>query len=220
MKTTTKPRTPAPQPNNRGNMKPAEIKPLVMAARAAFDHQSELGLVDSNFNTWRHDQVMAAVGQPGLTACSHGDYRPLMARFKILSGDDVGAFEDLMHTGPARGHAQPGDTHEERRIIAHHIAQAIREHQTAGGTIGVGYVLTIVRHKTRRPNLTLNGDFQAALAERCTVPQLAQIRATVVNRISAREGVGVAARRNKSQNSPDAKARRSPGTLAPRFTLP
>lgn len=203
-----------------GNMKPAEIKPLIMAARAAYDRQSELGLVDADFNTWRHEQVQAAVGQPGLTACNHSEYRPLMAHFKILSGDDSGALKDMLHTGPARDHSGPGDTHEERRVLAHHIAQAIREHENAGGTIGVGYVVTIARHKTRRPNLTLNGDFQAALADRCTVSQLTQIRATVINRIAAAEGRGEAKTRNRSQSTKKAKESRSTGTLAPRFTLP
>ena len=196
-----------------GNMKPAEIKPLIMAAKSAFDKQSELGLVDTDFNTWRREQVMAAVGRSGLSACDHADYRPLMAHFKILSGDDAGAFQDLMHTGPASGHSQPGDTHEERRIVAHQIAQAIREHETGGGTIGVGYVVAIARHKTRRPNLTLNGDFQSALADRCTVSQLRQIRSTVINRIAAAEGRGDAKSRNRSQASPEAKAHRDPGFL-------
>jgi hypothetical protein len=182
-------------------MKPAEIKPLIIAAKAAFDKQSEHGLVDTDFNTWRHEQVMAAVGRPGLSACDHADYRPLMAHFKILSGDDAGAFQDLMHTGPASGHSGPDDTHEERRIIAHHIVQAIREHQAAGGTLTLGYVVALARHKTRRPDLTLKGDFQAALADRCTVRQLAQIRSTIINRIAAAEGRGDASTRNRSQAS-------------------
>jgi hypothetical protein len=188
----------------RGNMKPTEIKPLIMAAKAAFDKQAELGLAESDFDTWRREQVHAAVGRSGLSACDHGDYRPLMAHFKILSGDDAGAFQDLMHTGPAKGHSLPGDTHEERRIIAHHIVQAIREHQSTGGTINLGYVVVLARHKTRRPNLTLNGDFQAALADRCTVLQLSQIRSTVINRIAAAEGRGDAKTRNRSQASPEA----------------
>jgi hypothetical protein len=183
-----------------GNLKPAEIKPLIMAARAAYDRQLELGLIDrcDDFNSWRHAQTDAAVGKPGFSACVHADYRPLMAHFKILSGDDASAFEDLMHTG--RAGRTPGDTHEERRIIAHHIAQAIREHQLGGGKIGVGYVVAIARHKTRRPDLTLTGDLQAALADRCTVTQLTQIRSTIINRIDAAEGRGDPAHRNRSQS--------------------
>jgi hypothetical protein len=177
------------QPSQKtGNLKPAEIKPLIMAARAAYSSQTALGLTGDDFDTWRHDQVMSVTGNPGLTSCQHSDYRPLMAHFKVLSGDDAGAFIDLMHTGPATDHAAPGDTHEERRIVAHHICQAIREHQTSGGKIGIGYVVTLARHKTRRPDLTLPGDIQASLADRCTVAQLCQIRATIINRIATAEG--------------------------------
>jgi hypothetical protein len=184
-------------PAKSGNLKPAEIKPLIMAARAAFDRQSELGLVGDDFNAWRHEQVLEVTGKPGLSSCHHGDYRPLMAHFKILSGDDASAFEDLMHTGPATG--SPGDSHEERRIIAHHIVEAIGRHQAGGGKIGPGYVVAIARHKTRRPDLTLPGDFQAALADRCIVKQLDQIRSTVINRIDAAEGRGDTKKRNRSQ---------------------
>jgi hypothetical protein len=183
-----------------GNLKPAEIKPLIMAARAAFARQSDLDLIETDFNTWRHDQVMEVTGNPGLSSCRHDDYRPLMAHFKILSGDDAGAFNDLIHTGPAGDHSAPGDTHEERRIIAHHICQAIREHQLSGGEIGPGYVVAIARHKTRRPDLHLTGDMQAALADRCSVAQLTQIRSTIINRIDAAEGRGHSTARNRTQS--------------------
>jgi hypothetical protein len=189
------------KPNSTGgNLKPAEIRPLIMAARAAYNRQLELGLIDRShdFNTWRHTQAEAAVGKPGFSACIHADYRPLMAHFKILSGDDASAFEDLMHTGPAG--KTPGDTHEERRIIAHHIAQAIREHQIGGGKIGIGYVVAIARHKTRRPELSLTGNLESALADRCTVAQLTQIRSTIINRIAAAEGRGDPTHRNRSQS--------------------
>ncbi|MFU8894668.1 MAG: hypothetical protein ACNA8L_13690 [Luteolibacter sp.] len=182
-----------------GNLKPAEIRPLIMAARSAYNRQLELGLIDrcDDFNTWRHAQTEAAVGKPGFSACVHADYRPLMAHFKILSGDDAGAFNDLTHTGPAG--LTPDDTHEERRIIAHHIAQAIREHQIGGGKIGIGYVVAIARHKTRRPELTLTGDLESALADRCNVAQLAQIRSTIINRINAADGRGHTTDRNVGQ---------------------
>lgn len=180
-----------------GAMTPAEIRPLIMAARAAYARQIDLGIIDVDFDIWRHEQVMSVVGRPGLSSCVHSDYRPLMARFKILAGDDAGAYTDLTHTGPATDHSGPADTHEERRIIAHHIAQAIREHQLGGGKIGIGYVVAIARHKTRRPDLTLTGDLQAALADRCTVPQLSQIRSTIKNRIATAEGRGDPAHRNQ-----------------------
>ena len=225
----------------RGNLKPAEIKPLVMAARSAFNRQSECGLVDDGetFDAWRHRQCMDAVGRPGITACNHGDFRPLLAHFQTLSGDDAGAFANLLKTGKPTDHPAPGDTHEARRILAHQIAQAIEAHtqlaaadpatlspQEAArkaaiaakgkGPISIGYVVYLVRQKTRRPDLTLGKDWQAGLADRCTTAQLTQIRATIINRIAAAEGTGTPSGRNKTQRSPRAKQSRDPGTLDPR----
>ncbi len=187
----------------RGNLKPAEIKPLVMAARKAFDIQRDLGNLDvgETFDTWRHAQCLAAVGQPGITACSHEDYRPLLAHFQTLAGADVAAFNSHMAAG--RASSANGDTREARRHLAWLIAGAIAGQKPVAGSdpISPGYILTIVRHKTRRPNLTFGSDWQASLADRCTVHQLTQIRDTIVNRIAAREGRGTSATRNKSQRS-------------------
>lgn len=113
----------------RGNMKPTEIKPLVMAARKAFDTQTRAGLTDSDFDSWRHEQCMAAVGKPGITACNHGDFRPLIAHFQTLAGEDASAFRNLMASGKPTDHAAPGDTHEARRTIVHQIADALAAHQ-------------------------------------------------------------------------------------------
>jgi len=210
MKTTPKTTRPASRKpatskakSKRGNMTPAEIKPLVFAARKAFARQSEAGLLDDaeSFDAWRHRQCMDAVGQPGITACNHGDFQPLIAHFQTLAGDDAAAFRSLMKTGKPTDHAGPGDTHEARRIIAHQIAQALAAHLANGGQIGVGYLIYITRQKTRRPDLQLGSDWQAGLAERCTAVQLAQIRNTVINRISAAEGVGCASNRNKSKRA-------------------
>lgn len=187
----------------RGNMKPAEIKPLVMAARKAWDRQSESGLVDDGetFDTWRRRQCMEVVGKSGITACHHDDFRPLLAHFQTLAGDDAAAFNNLMKSGKPTDNAAPGDTHEERRNFANQIADAIDRHAATGGKIGVGYVVYLVRQKTRRPDLTLGSDWKSGLADRCTAHQLEQIRNTVINRINAAEGAGAAHTRNKSQRS-------------------
>jgi hypothetical protein len=237
-KKATSPSAKSPQ---RGNLKPKEIQPLIMAARAAYNRQSECGLVDNGetFDTWRHRQCMDAVGRPGITACHHADYRPLLAHFQTLSGDDATAFGNLLKSGKPTDHAAPGDTHESRRILAHQIAQAVEAHtQLAAadpaslspheaarqaaiaakgkGPISVGYVVYLVRQKTRRPDLTLGKDWQAGLADRCTTAQLTQIRATIINRIAAVEGTGTPSGRNKTQRSPRAKQSRDPRTLDPR----
>lgn len=190
-----------PKSDRTGNLKPAEIKPLVLAAKTAFDRLTEAGLIDGSetFDSWRHDQCMEAVGKPGLKACHHGDFQHLMEYFHTLAGNLGKAYEAAMKTGKPKDHAESGDTWENRRIIAHHIATTITRHTEAGGRIGVGYLVAIVRMKTRRPDLTLGRDWEAGLAERCTVRQLDQIRSTVINRISAADGIGEPATRNKSQ---------------------
>ena len=167
----------------RGNLKPTEIKPLVIAARTAFDYQMDFGNIElgMTFDDWRREQCMEVVGKPGITACSHDHYRPLMAHFQILAGKDEKAYQNLTTTGQAS--RQTGDTHEQRRILAHQITKVI---SPSDCPIKEGYVVYLVRQKTRRPDLKLSGDFKTALADRCTVKQLTQIRDTVINRINAK----------------------------------
>jgi len=112
----------------RGNMKPTEIKPLVFAARRAYDRQTAAGVIDQDFDAWRKQQVLDCVGKSGLSACNHEDFRPLMAHFQILAGEDARAFSNLMQSGKASDHAEPGDTHEARRQLAHGIAAIIADH--------------------------------------------------------------------------------------------
>lgn len=83
-----------------------------------------------------------------------------------------------------------------------------------GGPVRHGYIVTLARHKTRRPDLTLGPDLWAGLAERCNIKQLADLLATLVNRINAKEGIEDRGR-NASQKSTAAKQRRSKKTLAP-----
>ncbi|MDP3850491.1 MAG: hypothetical protein Q8Q59_08315 [Luteolibacter sp.] len=133
IKKTAKPAAAKPL-KKRGNMKPAEITPLVIAARKAFDVQDRAGLVEfqgsdaKRFDAWRHQQCMDAVEKPGITSCNHGDFQPLLAHFQTLAGDDDAAFRSLMKTGKPTDHAAPGDTHEARRILVHQIADALAVH--------------------------------------------------------------------------------------------
>lgn len=251
----------------RGNMSPGEITPLVMAARKAFDIQQKYGNIgrSETFDNWRKAQCLEAVGKPGLTACNHQDFRPLLAHFQTLAGADAAAFKSLMRSGKPTDHAAPADTHEERATVAATIAEILAAHMhlantsveqllseaksvheicqvgvqweastTAAaframltrksaisakgkGPITVGYVVYLTRQKTRRPDLTLGQNWQAGLADRCTVKQLEQIRSTLVNRIAAVEGAGTTQGRNKSQRSPTAKAARDKNQIDPRW---
>ena len=74
------------------------------------------------FDTWRKAQCLEAVGKPGITACDHYDFRPLLAHFQTLAGDDSSAFISLMRSGKPTDHATPGDTIEEREAIVASLA--------------------------------------------------------------------------------------------------
>lgn len=74
-----------------------------------------------------------------------------------------------------------------------------------GGPLSEGYMLAVLRQKTRRPDLTLGPDLANGLAERCTIKQLRDLLSTMVNRIAAREGRGATANRNKSSETTRSK---------------
>ena len=216
----------------RGNISPEEIQPLIMAAREAYGIQDP-GIT---FDEWRGEQVMEAVNRPGITACDHIHFCDLMAHFKIAAGKEDEALHWLL-TGGKNTERQIAwsiaNTLAAHLTLAHSTVEAVAaataprrlkrllaareailDHPE--GPITYDYLVSIVRDKTRRPDLTLSADLAASLAERCTAGQLAQIRFTLVNRIAEREGRGLASNRNRSQNSDAAKARRSPHEMAPR----
>jgi hypothetical protein len=269
-----KAKAPAPQ-KKRGNLSGKEIKPLVIQARKAYDVQSAMDLTDGlSFDDWRREQVVACVGKPGLTACHHDDFRPLLAHFQTLAGDDSAAFGNLLKSGHQTDHADPRDTQEKRRQLAFTIATTLAEHMYLAmtsadqlraeaiefhnlrqeqegipadqripweaspgpadlrarlerkaaieargkGPLTPGYLISIVRQKTRRPDLQLGQMWQDALADRCTVPQLEQILFTLVNRINAVEGVQeTEAGRNKSQRSGKYRAAKKADQATPRW---
>lgn len=232
-KTTAKKTTRKPAAKQRGNISPGEIQPLIMAAREAFDIQDP----GCTFDEWRSEQVMDAVNRPGITACDHVHFCDLMAHFKIAAGKEDEALRWLLRGGKnserqlawsiantltehlALAQSSVADvtaatsSRRLKRLLA--ARESILDH--AEGPITFDYLVSIVRDKTRRPDLTLSADLAASLADRCTAGQLAQIRFTLINRIAEREGRGLASHRNRSQNSDAAKARRSPKTIAPRF---
>jgi hypothetical protein len=177
------------KPVRRGNMTPAEIRPLIMAAREAYAYQDALGNIAADFDTWRHSQVIEAVGRSGLTACDHQHFQPLLGHFQALAGRDDQAFQAFV------------EPDEERKHLAHQIVAAVEDHQAAGGDIGLGYVVHLARQATRRPRLSLGRDLRRSLAERCDARQLTRIRNTVTNRIAAKDGRGDTRSRNKSQRN-------------------
>lgn len=120
----------------RGNLTPNEIRPLIMAANKAFRIQEQSGNLDSGetFDAWRKAQCLEAVGLPGITACNHIHFRPLLAHFQTLAGDDAQAFKSLMRTGQPTDNAEAGDTHEERGLLVSLIADALAAHMHLANT--------------------------------------------------------------------------------------
>jgi hypothetical protein len=222
----------ATPPKPRGNISPDEIQPLIMAAREAFAFQDP-GI---SFDEWRREEVQAAVGRDGLTACDHSHFCDLMGHFKTAAGKDDEALTwflkgsknaerqiawsiaKLLTDHLALAHstveslAASVSPRKLKRLLA--AREAILDHPA--GPLSFEYLVSIVRDKTRRPNLTLTPDLAASLADRCDKIQLTQIRFTLVNRINEREGRGHTADRNRSQNSEAAKNRRSADHLAHR----
>jgi hypothetical protein len=216
----------------RGNISPEEVRPLIMAARDAWNHQAP-GI---SFDEWRAEEVMAAVGRPGISACDHHHFCDLMGHFKLAAGLDDEAMDWFLrggknserqlawaiskiladHLSLAHSSVEEITATTSPRSLKRRLAKRESLADHALGPITCDYLLSIVRDKTRRPDLTLGEGLAASLAERCTMNQLLWIRNTLVNRIAEREGSGLASERNKSQRSDAAKRRRSPHEMAPR----
>lgn len=226
-KTVAKPEKP------RGNMDyEKEIQPLIMAAREAYAAQDP-GI---SFDDFRRDEVKAAVGRDGLTACDHDHFCDLMGHFKTAAGKDdeaLGWFLKGAKNSERQIAWSIADTFTKHIALAHitvealtaatpprrlqrllDAREAILDHPE--GPLSFDDIVTIVQGKTRRPNLTLDADLTKSLAERCDKIQLAQIRFTLVNRIAEREGRGNTCDRNRSQKSDAAKRRRSPHEMSDR----
>ncbi len=120
----------------RGNLTPNEIRPLIMAANKAFKIQETAGLTDpgETFDTWRKRQCMEAVNKPGITACNHTHFRPLLAHFQTLAGDDFQAFQTHMRSGKPTDHAASGDTFEARETLVHSLAEILAAHLNLANT--------------------------------------------------------------------------------------
>ena len=218
-KTAAKPEKP------HGTISKAQITAVICEALQAHAYQQP-GI---GFDEFRREEVMAAVGRPGLSACDDEHFCELMGHFCTGSGKDDEALKwylkaskntefktawsiaDILTKHIALAHstveALTAATPPRKLNTILAAREAILDHPE--GPLNWGDLLTIVRGKTRRPTLTLDADLAKSLAERCDKVQLAQIRFTLVNRRNEREGRGNTSDRNKSQNSYEAKRRRS-----------
>lgn len=167
-------------------MTPQEIRPLVVTAKRAYEFQKDLGNIEpgTTFDTWRHNQVMAAVGREGFRQCVHADFRPLSAHFLLLAGDSPEAFRQLMRSGKVKGKSPVADNHETRDQLIHNIRAELAGWNSdfPAKEIHDGYVFYIARSKTGMDNIH---DWET-MRRRCDVGQLTQVISTLRNRLAAK----------------------------------
>lgn len=193
-----KPRAKAVQrhgsPGANGRLTREETTPLILQAREAFDYQSVLGRVEpgAKFDDWRRDQVMNAVGKPGISKIIRDEWRTVMAHFLILSGREDQAFTLLQKTGTKSYRpASPSDTWESSESYLSLIRQALAKHaifpaerlRGGKGHIHSGWLLSAARQRTGKPTLTLE-----TLAERLDPETLAGLLSHLQSHINLREG--------------------------------
>lgn len=191
-----------------------QIVKLKQIARAAFEHQEAMGLIEDDarsrsarLKAWIRAEQLAAVGIESLNDCGNDHFRSIRAHFLALGGREDAAYRDHTRTGRVKDHGEKDDTHEARELVRRKISDELlahgrrcdpqsREYQPAlaatverrGGIITAGYVHTLARAKGRGKPL-------AGL----TRGQLWQIYYTLRNRIADREERGDRDERNKKQ---------------------
>ncbi|MEI6605127.1 MAG: hypothetical protein WCP35_07445 [Verrucomicrobiota bacterium] len=192
-----------------GPLSKKQLTCLVTEANKTWRQQSNMGLIAETFAEWRHAQVYAQVRREGLSKCQSSHYLKLLDHFRSMRGEKTrGAWSG----GQRRQSREGGDTAERRDQVIHHIAAELGRHAAVvedpktmaesvcaahatmkGGVIGEEYLMAIARGKNPGQSLVDVGCLIKLPASR-----LEQLLYTLRNRIAAREGRGVAAKRNKN----------------------
>lgn len=183
-----------PQTTRRtSSLHPNEVRNLLMAAQEAFHHQSAIKRVEpgTTFDEWRRDQVLDAVGLPGISRIDRSHFLTVKAHFLTLAGRDDEAFAALSKTGAKTDHGDETDTRETCAALVARMRQALDDHakipadrlQGDRGHINLGWILAAARQRTGKPSLTLE-----TMADRLDPKTLSGILAHVRNHISKREG--------------------------------
>lgn len=188
---------------------------LAILARMAFRLSISRGAVDdgADYDAWRYEQTGQAVGLPvlGWREATQGQYRLIRGRFFVILGNAESAFEDFM---------QGGEENELRRQRMHRLAAAVGSlAEFWRGEKGVddaeasrqawAYALSIARDKADKRPLS---DLSAV--------ELTQLGWTIINRHSAKRGVGSAANRNKTQRARAVKTAAPDSGSEPESRLP
>lgn len=183
---------PVQKPRSTGSLSRGETTNLVMAAQEAFNYQLVLKRVEpgTTFDAWRRDQVMDAVGLPGISKIGRSHFRTVKAHFLTLSGRDDEAFALLQKTGQKRDHGNPTDTHESAEALVAKIREALADHATVpaealqkGKThITAGWLVAAARQRTGKPTLTMG-----TMAERLDPVIIVGLLSHLRNHIARRE---------------------------------
>jgi hypothetical protein len=198
-----------------GPLSAKQLKCLVTEARKTFDALSKMGNISDTFDSWRHDVVYQTVRREGLKLCQSSHYRKLLSTFRAMRGTADPGGAPAKHCRQSR---EGGDTGERREqlifLLAHELAshaKRVENPQTPdeikwaamasskGGVLTEAYLLTIARAKNAGTPLH---DTECLI--KLTSARLEELVFTLRNRISAREGRGETAKRNKKQSGKDA----------------
>lgn len=176
-----------------------QIIVLAQLARAAYDFQAKLSLVDDlKFTDWRHREQLTAVGQSSLKDCRQHHYVHLRGHFLALRAGtpSPSAFKDL--TATADNADVQGNLQLLREAIAG-LSQASNIERPAMGPQGAeNYVLAIARNQAKGiPPKTLDD-----IANSWPARKIETLIWTVRNRTSAINRTGLTSNRNKSQRKP------------------
>ena len=118
---------------------------LSIAAREAFDVQSQHGLTgDLSYDDWRHAETKVACGKESFRDCTNKDFRSVLARYYALAGREKDAAALWQKTGRVKGSEELNDTHENRELCLALIRDKIK---LSNGAINEAYVAAIVRNK-------------------------------------------------------------------------
>lgn len=144
---------------------------LSIAARDAFKTQETHGLTDTDFDTWRHEQIHIATGGScdGLRSANNRHFRSILARFYTLAGREKEAAELWKKTGRVKDSQEVHDTHENRELAKALIRDKIA---ASRGAINDAYVAAIIRNK-----------YNGKTIDDLTASELQQLLYTVIARL-------------------------------------
>lgn len=122
----------------------AQIQKLAIAARNAWDVQSQAGCVEGCFDDWRHAETAVACGVASLREATNNHFRAILAHFLRLAGNTAEADKIWKRTGRVAGSAEVHDTHENREVARAVLRDLVAR---SDGHLNEAYVMAIVRGK-------------------------------------------------------------------------